>query len=388
VTGIRRLPAVPLAAAALWAAALSAAPAAAQTLYVAFGDSITQGVGDDPSRAEPGWPPRLEEILADRGEDAVVVNAGLAGETTSEGLERIRSVLNQHGGDVLLLMEGTNDVGSRISEETSLFNLDTIAERAEARGLSVIHATIVPRLPSANYDGNNRVTAGFNAKVRELAWQNERGLADPFEVFRYQTPDWESLYAGGADKLHPNAAGYDRLAEVFADVITGVDSVPPVTGLVSPRDDEQRVPPNTVVRVDLYDFGAGIDLGATRLLINGQEVDTPLTGSPSKVEIRYQPPVPFQGVVFIGLRGRDTASPPNVIDRTLAQFVTAGTVFLKGDIDRDGRVDGADLVALALRFGSREGDFRYRRFADLDEDGRVDGRDLAILAGNFGKNST
>lgn len=374
-------------AAALWAMPF-AAPATAQTLYIAFGDSITQGVGDDASRSEKGWPPRLEEILVARGENAQVVNAGLAGETTSEGVERIRSVLNQHGGDVLLLMEGTNDIGSRISEETSLFNLDTIAERAEARGLSVIHATIVPRLPTANYDGKNQVTGEFNANVRELAWQNERDLADPFEVFRHQTPGWERLYAGGADKLHPNAEGYDRIAEVFADVITGVDSVPPVPGLVSPRDDEQRVPADTTVRVDLYDFGTGIDLAATKLLIDGEEVETPLTGSPSKVEIRYQPPEPFKGVVFIGVRGRDTADPPNVIDRTLAQFVTAGTVFLPGDVDRDGRVDGADLVALALRFGSREGDFRYRRFADLDENGRVDGKDLALLAGNFGKSST
>jgi acyl-CoA thioesterase-1 len=369
------------------AAATAAVAQTTPTTYVAFGDSITQGVGDNPNRAEKGWAPRLEALLQARGTTAEVRNEGLAGETTLEGVSRIDRVLVA-GDDVLLLMEGTNDINARISNETIAFNLDRIAEKAEDRGLSVVHATIIPRLGSAAYDRTNRVTAAFNGRVRELAWADERKLADPFEVLFHLTPNFAQYYVGGEDKLHPNAAGYDLIARVFADVLTNVDNVPPVTGLLEPGDDAQSVSPAAQVRIDIYDFGTGIDVTSVRLLINGQAVETPITGGPRKVEIRYTPPSPWLGVIKVGLRARDTATPPNQIDDTeIAQFVTAGTTFLKGDIDRDGRVDGADLLAFAPAFGARRSDTRFRTFGDFNDDGVINGADLAILASNFGKSS-
>ncbi len=379
----------PLALATL--ALLLPAMTAAQTTprkYIAFGDSITFGVGD--SRAQSGYPPQLETLLTSRGQSADVVNAGVSGETTTQGVSRINSVLNSAGvsaGDVLLLMEGTNDVNDRVSNETIVFNLDTIADRAEARGLSVVHATLVPRLPSANFDGKNQVTEELAGAIRELAWFTERRLADPFEVFFRQTDDFTKLYVGGVDKLHPKNDGYDLLAQIFADVLTNVDSVHPVTGEVQPPNGAPRVPATTPLQIDVYDFGAGIDLAFTKLLINNQVVDTPLTGSPRKLEIRYTPPQPWVGAVEVGLRTRDTANPPHTIERMVAKFEIAGAVFLPGDIDRDGRVDGADLLALALRFGARQGDPRFNNSADLNGDAMIDGRDLAQLAMNFGRRS-
>jgi hypothetical protein len=56
-------------------------------------------------------------------------------------------------------------------------------------------------------------------------------------------------------------------------------------------------------------------------------------------------------------------------------------------MDQSGRVDGLDLVQLALLFGSRRGDVRFRPTADLNNDDSVDGQDLAILSANFGKSS-
>jgi len=87
----------------------------------------------------------------------------------------------------------------------------------------------------------------------------------------------------------------------------------------------------------------------------------------------------------VTLRARDLASPPNSVDRQIARFYTAGTAFLGGDIDRDGRVDGNDLVRLARAFGARLGASRYSASADLNADGVVDGVDLAVLASNFGR---
>ena len=367
------------------AALLPTGAAAQTTTYVAFGDSITFGIGDDPARSEKGYPPRLEALLQARGRTADVRNEGLAGEGTTEGVTRIANVL-QPGDDVLLLMEGTNDV-NRLSVETIQFNLREIARKAANRGVATVHATIPPRLPSAINDGENQIAGQIAGAVRELAFQEERRLADPFEVFFRLTADFTRLIVGGDDKVHPNAAGYDLLAEVFADVLTDVDEVPPVLGTVSPANDAQGVSPTAPLRLDLYDFGTGIDLAATRLVIEGVEVETPISGSERKLEIRYEPPQPWSGVIQVRLRSRDRATPPNTLDREVTQFVVAGTTFLAGDIDRDGRVDGADLLAFAPYFGSQRGDGRYRGFADLNTDDRIDGVDLALLAANFGRSS-
>jgi acyl-CoA thioesterase-1 len=366
-----------------------AAPATAQTEYVAFGDSITEGFGDDSGQRERGYPPRLAQLLANRGVNATVTNFGLGGETTAEGLSRLPVVFSQ-GGDVLLLMEGTNDVGMRISPETIRFNLDSMADRAENNGFEVVHATIIPRFPTANFDGSNRITGRLAGLIRELAHDEGRDLVDPFQVFFRDTPGvFDQFYVGGEDRLHPNGEGYDLLAEIFADALTGVDNVPPVTGLVSPEDDDQNVAPNTAIAIDLYDFGAGIDVANTSLRINGNLVTANITGDSDRLEIRYQPPAPLSGVVFVGLTSRDLAAPANnQLDRTIMQFVIAGTQFLPGDIDRDGRVDGTDLVLFAVRFGSQRGDARFRAFADLNGDDAVDGRDLAILANNFGETAS
>ncbi|HMB53324.1 MAG TPA: GDSL-type esterase/lipase family protein [Thermoanaerobaculia bacterium] len=376
----RRLGLLALAAAV---ALLAAAPATAQTVYLAFGDSITEGAFDE--SAEPGYPPALEDLLTSRGVNAIVENRGLSGESTGEALSRIDSVLP--GGDVLLLMEGTNDVNQNVPLTTIIFNLDQLASIAEAAGLGAVHATIIPRRPTATTDGNNRTTRNVNGDIRALAWESGRSLVDPFDLFMSTANVYDRYYVGGDDNLHLDEEGYDFLATPFADVLTGVDNRPPVTGRVIPFDDQQMTPDDTPILIELFDFGAGIEVGATQLLIDDQPVEATISGDERRQQIRYDPPTPWSGVVFVGLEARDREVPANEISGTLLQFVVDGAQFLPGDISRDGRVAGDDLIALALAFGSERGDGRYRTFADLNEDEQVDGADLAILASNFGRSS-
>ena len=68
--------------------------AAAQTTarkYICFGDSITEGRGDDPTRANPGYPPRLQALLQAAGVNATVLNRGVGGERTPDSLSRTAS---------------------------------------------------------------------------------------------------------------------------------------------------------------------------------------------------------------------------------------------------------------------------------------------------------
>ena len=374
-------------AAALTTAALLPRPAAAQH-YFAFGDSITQGVGD--TKKLGGYPARLQTLLNQRGQAALVTNAGLPGETTAGGLTRLNRLLASAAtGDTLLLMEGTNDVNARISPETIAFNLEKMAERAATSGVSTVHLTVIPREPEANFDGTNLDTAVLAGLVRQLAYSNQRKLADPFEIFLHETPDvFNQDYLGGDDKLHPNSKGYDRLARVVADALTGVDAVPPVTGDIEPPDGALNVPATAPIRIVLYDFGTGIDLPNTKLLINGVAVAVPLASSDDRsTTINYQPPSPLAGVVTVSVRSRDKATPVNVLDRPVSQFLIAGTTFLPADLNRDGRVDGQDLVALALAFGAHRYNTNYNLAADFNGDGIVDGKDLAVLAASFGQST-
>ena len=370
-----------LAAATFLAITLCAA-ATAQTpgRCKAFGDSITAGVGDDPGRPAPGYPPRLEALVP----GLLVDNRGVGAERTPEGLARIDGVLAEPG-DCLLLMEGTNDISRDISTETTLFNLDQMAARASAASWTPYHATLIPRLPNARFDPNNWRNQDLVQSIRRLAAIRGRGLIDPFEVFATQRRLFHSLYyAGTEDPVgHPNGAGYDLLASVFADVLQAADTVPPVPTRLIPAHGAEGVPATSVLEVNVRDFGSAIDMDSVMLLVDGMPAPAPGVGDDGRwLRWRFSPAAPLDGVVTVSLRAGDAEG--NLYDRMVGRFLVEGAVLPRGDIDRDGRVDGRDLVFLGLAFGAGERSRRFDADADLDGNGQVDGEDLAILASNFG----
>ena len=374
------------AAAALLALLAAPATVAAQTVILAFGDSITFGSFDDKRGEGKGYPARLEDLLNDAGRDVQVVNHGVAGETTAEGLSRIDSILP--GGDFVLLMEGTNDIGQFLSTETIIDNLKEMARKAEARDVTPVYSTLIPRPGFATKDSDNIATGAVAVELRDLVVRQDRPLADPFEVFLSTPRIFRDFYATGfGDPVgHPHGEGYSLLAEVFFDVLQEIDSVPPVTGLVFPADGATEVRGRPEIAIDLYDPGSGVDVPATSLELNGDEVAAEIRQRGSgRVEIRYTPPQRLSGVVQMTVVTSDLAVPANSIERDVSRFTIQGTSFRRGDFDQSGRVDGVDLVTLALSFGSRVGDPRYFKSFDLVGDGVIDGEDLAVLSNNFGK---
>lgn len=364
---------------------VGAQPAVAQTtVFVGFGDSITAGTGDEPEREETGYPPRLEELLVNAGVDAEVINEGVGAERTPEGLARLPDVL-AGPGTVLLLMEGTNDISRSISPETTLFNLDEMASQAASAGWQTIHATLIPRLLDARFDPSNTENQRLCQRIRNLAGSNSRQLVDPFEIYS-SLPDLYGTYYWDdpSDPVgHPNPAGYDVLARAFFNVITGVDAVAPVAGLVSPADGASGVSPSTEIRVDVWDFGNGIDLAGTSVLVDGVPVPVQAATLSGLAEMRYQPPQELSGAVMLVLQSRDVDG--NTTQREISRFTVLGAVALNGDLDDDGRVDGQDLIAFARRFGAVQGQPRYLAAADFNRDGAINGTDLAVLADNFGR---
>ena len=190
---------------------------AADKRFLAFGDSNTVGHGDtgvlcpDPV-ITGGYPTRLRSRLAARGIDAEFLNFGLCGERTTTGITRIESVLDV-GGDVIVIMEGTNDISRGIGLETILFNLGEMARKAEAAGVEPLLASVIPQGPEGD-DPNNILTEVLAVRLAAAALAEGRVFADPFHAF-FNLPNFFARYY--FDQLHPTPAGYGVLADSLVD---------------------------------------------------------------------------------------------------------------------------------------------------------------------------
>jgi lysophospholipase L1-like esterase len=242
------------------------APAAAQEWVLrAFGDSITEGYGD--TTTFNGYAARLERRLVQAGYDAVVTEHGVGGETTAEGLSRIDEVLAL-GGDILLLMEGTNDISQHVGVESIKFNLDEMAARAEAAGFSAVHGTVIPRWPEALVDANNAKTSLLATRILQLGAERARVVADVFHEFEALPNLFEDFYyheGSEPDPVgHPNWTGYVVIAGVFFEAVQPllegpqIQIVPPAGGPFAPGEllDFGVEASETIAFVE-WDFGDG-----------------------------------------------------------------------------------------------------------------------------------
>jgi acyl-CoA thioesterase-1 len=176
------------------------------SVYLAFGDSITRGLGVP---AESAYPARLEALLKRVDSRAIVVNRGVGGETTAEGLARFASVLAAERPGFVLIMEGTN------SPEASdnVNNLREMVRRAKANKTVPLVGAVPPQFGELEF--KNRLIAALNGRIAGMAAGEDVTFVDTF------TPlNRSDLFR--ADGLHPNADGHSILAEVWFGAILGV----------------------------------------------------------------------------------------------------------------------------------------------------------------------
>jgi acyl-CoA thioesterase I len=138
----------------------TAAPVAGQPVIVCFGDSLTAGYGTDPGQSYPDY---LQKRLDDAGFHYHVTNAGVSGNTTKDGLNRIARVIAQHP-EVVVVEFGGNDGLRGLKLEQTQQNLANIIEQLQASGTKVALAGIT--LPP---DYGPDYIAKFNAMYPTLA---------------------------------------------------------------------------------------------------------------------------------------------------------------------------------------------------------------------------
>lgn len=107
-------------------------------LIVCFGDSLTAGYGTDPGQSYPDY---LQTDLDKLGYHYRVVNAGISGNTTKDGLERVDSIVAMKPA-VVIVEFGGNDGLRGLRIEDSRANLDRIVAMLKASGTKIVLAGI------------------------------------------------------------------------------------------------------------------------------------------------------------------------------------------------------------------------------------------------------
>ena len=168
---------------------VSIVPLAANAVILAYGDSLTYGTG---AGAGKSYPDVLSALI-----NRKVINAGVPGETSVQGLARLAATLDEAKPDLLILIHGGNDYLRRQPESALKENLSQMITIASARSIPVVLMS-VPK-PAIFLKP---------AKVyRELAEQYQLPLDD------VTLSEILADRALKSDQVHPNAAGYRRIAE-------------------------------------------------------------------------------------------------------------------------------------------------------------------------------
>jgi len=170
------------------------APArAAETLIVAFGDSLTAGLG---LTAEQAFPAQLERALRAEGFAARVVNAGVSGDTTAGGKARLDWVLGDKP-ELVIVELGANDALRGLDPQETERNLDAILSRLQARGARVLlTGMLAPPNLGPEYGRD------FDTIFPRLAERHHVALYPFFLAGVAAKPELNQ-----PDGLHPTAAG-------------------------------------------------------------------------------------------------------------------------------------------------------------------------------------
>jgi acyl-CoA thioesterase-1 len=197
--------------------AFAQTPAATETKpikMVVLGDSLSAGLGLSGSAA---FPARLQKSLKSNGIDVDIINAGVSGDTTSGGRDRLDWSVPE-GTEAVILELGANDALRGTDPAVTRAALTDILSRLKARRIAVL---LCGMLAPPNYGSD--YSARFNAIYPDLA----KSFGVPLYPFFLEGVATDARL-NQADGLHPTAEGVDVIVknilptvEAFLGAITG-----------------------------------------------------------------------------------------------------------------------------------------------------------------------
>jgi len=177
-------------------------------VYVAFGDSITDGYG-----VRRGFVSYLSEAIsnAHSGLELTTINTGMSGENTNDAVYRLQRDVLDHDPDLVSINFGVNDAFSGISVEKFGSNLEGMVEAIMENGcrrITLVSSEVIPEP---------------HAEMRMLPyWEKMRQVAGVMDiVYADANGHWRALLDSGTDQLsliipgdlHPNEEGHRIIAE-------------------------------------------------------------------------------------------------------------------------------------------------------------------------------
>ncbi|WP_091574726.1 SGNH/GDSL hydrolase family protein [Actinokineospora alba] len=195
------------------------------TKFVALGDSLTEGVGDEDETGRPrGWADRFAEEIARRQGGLRYANLAVRGLVTAEVLTTQVPAAVALRPDLVSAIVGMNDlVRPNLSLRTVLRDYDTLLDQVGSTGATILTATlpdpgaVLPLPPVVRSRFASRLSR-FNDHIRGSA-RNRR--AHCLDLARLADGD---THAWSADRLHPSPYGHQVVADEFLALLTGVRS--------------------------------------------------------------------------------------------------------------------------------------------------------------------
>lgn len=179
-----------------------------EQVIVALGDSLFAGYGLEPGQS---YPARLEAALRARGINAKIVNAGVSGDTTADGLQRLDFALNSLPKPPVLVIVslGGNDMLRAVPPGQTRANLDALLGKLAARKVPglLLGMKAAPNL-GAEYQ------AKFDPIYADLAKRHHAALVPFFLEPVYNQPQLIQQ-----DHIHPTLAGIDLLVAATVDTV-------------------------------------------------------------------------------------------------------------------------------------------------------------------------
>ena len=201
-------------------------PTLSRTRFLAFGDSITAGEVTAPISGGIGklvlvpaasYPSNLLSRLSAHYPTQVaslrVANSGMPGEKIFGGAERFPAALTADLPDAVLIMEGVNDLWW-IGPEVTTALLRSMVATAKGWGVRVFVGSMLPTVPGRSRSANPADLEQLNAWLKRMAAEEGATFVDLYTPLQ---PDASRLI--GMDGMHPNEAGYRRIADIYFNAI-------------------------------------------------------------------------------------------------------------------------------------------------------------------------
>ena len=211
----------------------------AVTKFMAFGDSITWGQDSAPATllAYPvpspsyAYPAQLQSVLTAGypGQTFVVANEGWPGEKVADGLVRLPSAMTANAPEVVLLLDGANDLLNSPSSATTQYIADKLRDmvrvcKARVGANRVLLATFPPQFVGTppHRGAGAPFVPELNQRIAAVAQSEGATLVDLYAAF----PAGGKPFIG-VDGLHPTQQGFALIADTFAKAIKAKFEVKP-----------------------------------------------------------------------------------------------------------------------------------------------------------------